>query len=130
MIYLDSCMLIYALEDESDRGAVVRERMAGAAGLAISPLVMLECLVGPKRRADTALEDHYMRAFAGFELIDLEVPFFLRAAQLRAKHGLRIPDALHLAAAQLSGCAELWTNDARLASTAPTLAVNVLSASY
>jgi uncharacterized protein len=129
VIYLDSCILIYALEDSTGRGVAARERISGTPEqIAISPLVMLECLVGPKRKDDTALEDHYMRAFVGFELIDLGVPAFLRATQLRAKHGLRTPDALHLAAAQISGCAELWTNDTRLATAAPALAVNVLSA--
>jgi predicted nucleic acid-binding protein len=121
-------MLIYALEDDTERGAVVRERMARATGLAISPLVMLECLVWPKRKRDLALEDHYARAFAGFELIELGVPVFLRATELRARHGLRTPDALHLAAAQLSGCVEFWTNDTRLATSAPALAVDVFSA--
>jgi uncharacterized protein len=129
VIYLDSCILIYAIEDSSDRGVAVRERIAQTTQpIAISPLVMLECLVGPRRVHDTALEDHYTRAMRGFEVIDLGVPAFLRATELRAAHGLRTPDALHLAAAQLSGCTELWTNDARLASAAPTLAVDVLSA--
>lgn len=128
MIYLDSCILIYALEDQTDRGAAVRSRIARTAEpIAISPLVMLECLVGPARKHDTALEDHYGRAFASFELIDLGVPAFLRATQLRARHDLRAPDALHLAAAQLGGCTQLWTNDARLAGTAPAIAVDVVA---
>ena len=34
--------------------------------------------------------------------------------------------ALHLAAAQLSGCTELWTNDKRLAAASHGLAVDIL----
>lgn len=127
MIYLDSCILIYALEDQTDRGAAVRARLARTSEpIAISPLVMLECLVGPQRNGDLALEDHYTRAFARFELLNLGVAEFLRASQLRARHGLRTPDALHLAAAQLSGCRQLWTNDTRLTSAAPALAADVV----
>lgn len=36
------------------------------------------------------------------------------ATELRARHGLKTPDALHLAAAIACGCNELWTNDGRL----------------
>lgn len=46
--------------------------------------------------------------------------------ELRARHGLRTPDALHRAVAQLAGCDELWTNDNRLAAAAEGLAVNVV----
>ncbi len=37
------------------------------------------------------------------------------AAELRAHHGLKTPDALHLATAVVGGCEEIWTNDRRLA---------------
>jgi predicted nucleic acid-binding protein len=36
------------------------------------------------------------------------------ATELRARHGLKVPDALHLAAAIEGGCDEFWTNDTRL----------------
>jgi len=39
---------------------------------------------------------------------------FDRAATLRARHRLKTPDALHLAAAIEAGCDEFWTNDHRL----------------
>ena len=38
---------------------------------------------------------------------------FELAATLRARHDLKTPDALHLAAAIHHGCDELWTNDHR-----------------
>ncbi len=129
LIYLDSCILIYAVEDASPRGDAVRARLARTDDrLAISPLVMLECMVAPMRSDDLALRDRYTRAFERCDLINLGVPEHLRAAELRARHGLRTPDALHLAAAQLAGCTELWTNDARLAVASQGLAVEVASA--
>ncbi len=125
MIYLDSCIAIYAVEDRGERGDKARHRLKDFADsvIAISPLVMLECLVGPLRSGDLSLHDYYLRAFKQFRLIPLETEHYLRAAELRARHGIRTPDALHLASAQLSGCDELWTNDDRLAAASAGLAV-------
>ncbi|MBU1586915.1 MAG: type II toxin-antitoxin system VapC family toxin [Actinobacteria bacterium] len=131
LIYLDSCILIYALEDASTRGDAVRSRLARTEHtLAISPLVMLECLVGPIRAADLALRDRYQGALERCDHINLGVPEYERAAELRARHGLRTPDALHLAAAQLGGCTQLWTNDARLAAASKGLAVDVVAGDW
>ncbi|WP_309616654.1 type II toxin-antitoxin system VapC family toxin [Salinibacterium sp.] len=129
VIYLDSCIVIYAVEDEGPRGAMIRQRLAdsGSTEVAISHLVTMECLVGPMRNDNLALHDHYLRALARFTMLELGQDQFRRGAQLRAAHGLRSPDALHLAAAQLSGCDEVWTNDARLTAAARGLAVDVLA---
>ena len=129
MIYLDSCILIYAVEDDGERGTAIRQRLAvaGETVVAISPLVKLECLVGPLRGDNLALHDHYLQAFERFAFVELGEQQYLRAAELRARHGLRTPDALHLAMAQLSGCDQLWTNDSRLAAASHGLAVDVLA---
>lgn len=128
MIYLDSCIVIYAIEDDGARGNAVRQRLADAGDevVAISPLVTMECLVGPLRADDLGLHDHYLRALDQFRRLPLDHDQFVRAAALRARHGLRSPDALHLAAAQTHGCDELWTNDDRLAAAAGGLAVRVV----
>ncbi|HRP99686.1 MAG TPA: type II toxin-antitoxin system VapC family toxin [Terrimesophilobacter sp.] len=127
MIYLDSCIIIYAIEDHSPRGDTVRQNLesAGDTDVAISPLVTLECLVGPLRDNNRALHDHYLRALKQFRQLDLEPQHYLRAAELRAHHGIRTPDALHLAAAQMHGCEQLWTNDNRLAAASAGLATNI-----
>ncbi len=46
------------------------------------------------------------------------LPVFDLATELRAQHGLKTPDALHLAAALRAGCDEFWTNDEHLAKAA------------
>lgn len=129
MIYLDSCILIYALEDDGDRGDGVRRRLAaaGRTTVAISPLVGLECLVGPLKADDLTLHDRYMTAFGRFRMLEPTLSVHLRAADLRVRHSLRTPDALHLAIAQLNNCDELWTNDARLAAASQGLAVNLFA---
>ncbi|WP_183086464.1 type II toxin-antitoxin system VapC family toxin [Mycetocola zhadangensis] len=129
MIYLDTCILVYALEDTGPRGDIVRARIAARPDVtfAVSPLVTLELLVGPLRNDDLELRDHYVAFLAQFRRLPLTENEFFRAAELRARHNLRTPDALHLAAAQLSGCDELWTNDSRLAVASHGLAANVLT---
>jgi predicted nucleic acid-binding protein len=116
--------VIYLVE----RDPVFEPALADAMGrrldvrFAISPLVKLECSIGPLRRGDAKLMAEYRELFAS--LVTLPVPdaAFERAAELRAAHTLRTPDALHLAISQTAGCAELWTNDERLAGVAPGFA--------
>ena len=126
MIFIDTCMVVYAFEDHPLHGPGVRQAFAGQAGLAISPLVKLECLVGPMRSANVALQKYYEDGLAQFTLLDMPEPVFLLAAALRARFRLKTPDALHLATAQFHGCSALWTNDDRLAAASCGLAINVL----
>lgn len=126
MIYLDSCVVIYAVEDFGERGERVRGLLAAETStVAVSPLVAHECLVGPYKARDLELRDHYLDLLERLETVALDLDVFLRAAELRADTGLRTPDALHLAAAQHAGCEALWTNDRRLEKSSRGLAVNL-----
>ena len=127
LIYVDACILIYALEETGGRGAAARRALERAEQpLATSPLALTECLVGPLRSHDLELRDRHLSLYERLVRIDLGSEAFLRAAEIRAEFGLRTPDALHLAAAQLAGCTELWTNDKRLASASHGLAIDVI----
>lgn len=128
--YIDSCVLIYAVEDDGERGSNVRQRLASAGEqvFAISPLVKMECLVGPLRSDDLALYDHYLAAFENFAVLDVAAEQYIRAAHLRARHRLGSPDALHLAIAQANRCESLWTNDSRLSLASHGLAIDVMHA--
>ena len=128
MIYLDSCILIYAVEDAGPRGDVVRRALREVdVAVASSPLALHECLVLPARERNPELRDRYLALFERMETVALDAGAFIRSAELRADFGLKTPDALHLAAAQLSGCTELWTNDERLAAASHGLAVDILA---
>ena len=127
MIYLDSCILIYALEDFGPRGDAVRMALTAVdSPVGSSPLALQECLVGPLRERNLEVRDRYLALFDRIEVVDLDVAVFVRAAELRADFRLKTPDAVHLAAAQLSECTELWTNDKRLATASRGLAVDVI----
>jgi predicted nucleic acid-binding protein len=88
--------------------------------------VKCECLVAPLKRGDPVLERPYTEMFEVLVALAMPEPVYLQAAQLRARFGLRTPDALHLACAQHHRCALLWTNDDRLAQASHGLARNVL----
>jgi predicted nucleic acid-binding protein len=68
----------------------------------------------------------YEMFFQDYFRLEITPDIYRKAAELRANHGLKTPDALHLATAQNHGCAELWTHDERLNTVAGDLAVNVL----
>jgi len=128
LIYLDSCLVIYLVENHPRWGEPVASAIAQAeeARIGISPLVKCECLVGPMKRGDPVLEHAYSQLFDQFALLPMPDPVFLQSARLRAHFGLRTPDALHLACAQYHGCDALWTNDDRLAQASHGLAHNIL----
>lgn len=129
MIYLDSCLLIYAIEQDPLFGSRTVAALAAAAPtrLAISSLAKLECLVKPMRDGHLVLQQRYEAALAQLHLLDMSDAVFVRAAELRARFGLKTPDALHLACAQTHGCSALWTHDDRLAKAGHGLAVNILA---
>ena len=127
VIYLDSCVLIYAVERDDLQGRTVRRRMAESGEtFAISPLVRLECLVGALRSNEVDLYHSYLRSFGQLESVQLNDDIFVSAAHLRVNHRLKSPDALHLAAAIAGGCSALWTNDDRLQAAAGEFAENVV----
>ena len=66
--------------------------------------------------------------FSQFVLLDMPESIYLRAAGLRARFGLKLPDALHLACAQQHRCEEMWTNDDRLTRFSVQMVRNVLAA--
>lgn len=129
MIYVDSCLVIYAVERDDDIGELTRAALAGADGpLATSPLVMLEALVKPMRDADARAQSTMWSAFDAFELLPVEPDAYLDAALLRARHrGLQTADALHLAVARQAGCTAFWTNDSRLETASGGLAVDIVA---
>lgn len=128
MIYLDSCIVIYWVENHSVFAPRVEQRVLQAANaeFAISPLVMSEVLVMPFRENNTALIERYEAFFENCHVLPIPEIAFVKTAQLRATHtGLKTPDALHLATAQHHDCVAFWTNDDRLQRAVGDYAVNV-----
>lgn len=116
-VALDASLLIGFL----DPGDALHEACAAAlrqhAGneLVLPASAYAELLVGPSRAGRRAVE----RAEAaigelGIAILPLDRETARAAARLRARHAaLRLPDALVLGAAEVSGCDVLLTGDAR-----------------
>jgi predicted nucleic acid-binding protein len=128
LIYVDACLLIYLVERHPRWGEAVSKAMSHAADaqFGISPLVKFECMVGPAKRGDPVLERAYTDVFDLFVPLAMPDSVYPQAAQLRARFGLKSPDALHLATAQHHRCEALWTNDERLDQASHGLARMIL----
>lgn len=104
-MFLDASAIIYLMEGDDSTRTAVRETLAKLRAQEYSPLLgvsalsRLECRVRPLRENDAALLESYDRFFSdpGLIVIALDVDVLDRAAELRAKYGLRTPDALQAA---------------------------------
>ena len=124
-LYLDSCVLIYAL----DGAPLLQQRTLqqlenhAQADWVISDLVRMECLVGPLRTADQIRLLAFRSFFSDCTVVPLHPEVMERAAELRASTRLQTADAIHLAAAMHWGCDALLTNDRAFQLSNPPLKV-------
>jgi len=83
-----------------------------------STVVLLEVLTGAFRRGNDLLARRFEDVLGetrGVALLPVTREIAREAARLRASHGLRTPDSIHLATAIVAGAAEFVTMDRRLA---------------
>lgn len=127
-IYLDSCILIYLLDGPEPFFQAVAGAMRDTrnALFCFSDLVRLECLVGPIRRGDGEQRQVFEAQFQRMTYLSLTLLVFDLAAELRAQHRIKTPDAIHAAAAIAHACNEFWTNDRRLVAVEPRVTLRVL----
>lgn len=117
-LYLDACIVILLIERHQQYESRIRSELSQRQGakLCWTDLTRMETRVKPLRENMQLLLSHfdhfYTEPVTSHIVMDREV--FDIATELRAKHGLRTPDALHLAAALRGECTEFWTNDHRL----------------
>lgn len=128
-VYLDACVLIYLIEDVGSFSATTRQYLSHNQDvlLCVSPLLSMEVLVKPLREGDQTLASDYEDFLERRCWLTIDDRIFDQALLLRTRHGLKTPDALHLATALHHGCESLWTNDDRLTRAAGGMAVNVLA---
>jgi predicted nucleic acid-binding protein len=128
-VYFDACIVIYLIE----RAAGFVERVetaimrASDIQVCVSPLVEMECMVGVLKRQDSELRRAYEEFFNACVMLDIQADTFRLAGELRAKYGIKTPDALHLATATQHGCGQFWTNDERLNKAAGNILVTAFS---
>ena len=107
ILFLDANIIIYRVEAvepfNQNVFATVQELVTRHpdAGFAVSRLSMLECLVKPLRDQNTAEIDRFRAFFAstGLQMVEVSSLVIETATLLRARHGLRTPDAIQAASA-------------------------------
>ena len=138
IVGLDTAPLIYFIEENPTYLPIVRRFFEavdrGEFRAVTSVLTLTEVLIHPLRHGDHNLADQYRRILLHASQV-MTVPVSEAIAeeaaqQLRAKHGLRTPDAIQLATAIRSGAASFLTNDSRLPTLIPLniLVLNQLTA--
>lgn len=115
---LDTVIFIYFIEEHPDFLPLVEPVFAaidtGQIEGVTSGVTLLETLVIPYRAGNSPLAERYEELLTGshgIHLVDLDRPLLRGAAQLRARFGVRTPDALQLAAALAMNCPVFLTND-------------------
>ena len=116
-LYLDTAPIIYAIEEHEvywlHLQPIWTAFTAGEVQIVTSEISLLETLVHPIRNNDSALAASYDELLTGSEvlLIPISTEILRAAAELRANHNLKTPDAIHAATAITSGCHHLIAND-------------------
>ncbi|MFO1322239.1 MAG: type II toxin-antitoxin system VapC family toxin [Burkholderiales bacterium] len=120
-IYFDSCIIIYLVERTASWHPRVDEAFTRLGDppptVVFSDLNRLERRAHPLETNDlsslAAFDDFFSRVGLSYQPMNAGV--FDLATELRARHRLKTPDALHGAAAITAHCDAFWTNDHRLA---------------
>ena len=117
-VALDTAPFIYFLEEHPGFLPVVeplfREIDALRREAVTSSLTLLEVLVVPYRAGNLELVRRYetlLTRSRGIRLAEIDRGHLHGAALLRARHRIRAPDALQIAAALIAGCKTFVTND-------------------
>lgn len=121
LLAVDTAPIIYFIEAHPRYNALVTEvfqRIADGTYEGITSVISLgEVLVQPLRHGDERLQRQYrdvLLGSAGFHTRPIDAAMAERAAELRARYGVRLPDALQVAVALQEGCQAFLTNDLRL----------------
>lgn len=131
--YFDTAPMVYSIEVHPTYSPVLAPLWlsvrAGTARVVTSDLSRLEALVGALRRGDGSSEATYraLKGYGGIEVVPVAEAVIERAAELRAaRTSLKVPDAIHVATAELAGCDAFVTNDKSLRSV-PLIPVVMLN---
>jgi len=121
LVGADTMVFIYHLEDHPKYAPLTRfifeawERGENAG--VTSMITLMEILVQPKRAGGIKAANDYrdlLLTYPNLLIAGLNAEFADIASDLRAKYGIRTPDALQLAAALQAGADGFITNDAQL----------------
>ncbi len=118
-IGLDTNVIIYYIEEHPaflPKVEPLIDRIVEGKAIGITSYVtLLELLVKPIKEERYDLVEQYKQILTSrLEMVPLDGPVSLRAAELRAKYGLKTPDAIQLASVISKNGDVFITNDQRL----------------
>jgi predicted nucleic acid-binding protein len=133
LIYFDTSIFVYSVENNQEFGAICHELMLGIEtnqlNAVTSELTLSEAMVFPFRNAHLETQRKYQEIIetsGGLLVVPVVRHILIRAAEIRAPQpSLKTPDAIHLATALETGCEVFLTNDTRIKS--PDLEIVTLS---
>jgi predicted nucleic acid-binding protein len=118
---IDTMVFVYHFEAHEEfgpaAGRLLQAAEEGRCRLVCSILTLLEILVVPKRNGQEDLCRRYREIFQSFPnltVLALQTEIAEIASDLRAKHSVRTPDAIHIATAIRAGAAAFISGDKRL----------------
>lgn len=120
-IFLDTAPIIYFIENHPQFADIVEvfiEQLdQGNIQAVISPVTVAESLVNPFKEQDQRLQQDFIDFMLRQQSIlmkETDVNISIKAAQLKASYNLKLPDALQVATAIVTGCDSFLTNDKKL----------------
>jgi predicted nucleic acid-binding protein len=115
LILVDSAPIIYVLEGHrtlAPRFRPLFDRQAeGELSFAVTTITIAEVLTGPLRVGDEALAARYRAVLESWYVVELSAEIAERAARLRARARLKLPDAVQAASAIAVNADALVTHD-------------------
>lgn len=133
LVALDTVTLIYFLEKHPVHYPTVRQLFrqieTGRLSAVMASLVFAELLVPAYRGGEVETAERLMRTLSNFphlQILPLAAEIAADAARLRARYGIRTPDAIHAATALSGGAAGIITNDQGLVRLEPELKIWLL----
>ena len=118
LVFLDTIVFVYLLERNSAYLGLTRDVLgsveAGTLEALTSTLTLAEVLTGPAQAQNMeAMRDYelYLTNFPHLNIIGIEPRHASTIAKVRAQTGLRTPDAVQIALAQIGGVDAIIGND-------------------
>lgn len=119
-VYVDTSALIYTIETPQAYPNLQTRFfdlfVNGQLTMVTSWITFAEALTKPLQCGDATLELGYRGLFrpsARFEILAVDHEISNLAAGIRALHGFKLPDALHIATGMSAGCTYYLTGDAK-----------------
>ncbi len=115
LVVVDTAPIIYLLEGHVKFlplfMGLFEADAAGELHIAISTITLAEVLTGPLRGGNDALALRYEKALANYDVAPVSSTVAALAARMRARYGLKLPDAIQLATALDLEAVALVTHD-------------------